>query len=98
MRYKTFSVSIEWKNPSLNHSLWFQNGKLTDNPDWDKRTSSHIEFQTQKKFISFLRWLNYNYPDTIAKVWEKRKGQSDYILFIPMGEDLENLTHKLNNP
>ena len=82
----TFSVSVYPKKKSDHRTFWFQNGELTDSPVWYKMVSSNKSFRTTKKFVTFLRWLEKYYPDTVAEVVEFRSGgRTQYV--IPMGDD-----------
>ena len=91
----TFAVSVQPKDEKDTRSFWFQKGKLTFTPDFNKRVSSHKEFRTITKFVTFLRWLDENHPDTVAKVLEIRpSGRWGYT--IPMGKNWKEYVLQVN--
>ena len=84
----TYSISIFPKDKRDQRSFWFQNGEVTDKPDFSKNASSYRGFRTKNKLETFLRGLDKNYPDVVVRVLEIRPdGRWQYS--IPMGENLK---------
>jgi hypothetical protein len=85
---QTFSASIKPKAKTNSVTYWFQSGKLVTNQevDFSRHFSSHKDFRTVQKFITFLRWLESTHKDVVVHVWEKRP-EGDSLWEIPMGDN-----------
>lgn len=90
VKYKhyTFSVLrvIPKETAKVKPSYWFQKGKLTPSADYSKNISSGRGFRTQRKFLSFLIWLETTYPDTYVQVAETRNNET-IVFYVVMGKD-----------
>ena len=76
IRKTAYSLTVVSKKDSTLY--WFQNGKLIEskNIDRDRGYSSHKDFTTQKKLVTFLRYLSENYKNTLSEVCIHRDGIS----------------------
>ena len=74
-RKKAFTLTVTPKGSS-DKVYWFQNGKLFEFADIDKNRnySSSKSFTTQKKLVSFLRYLSKTHKDTLSEVYIQREG------------------------
>ena len=72
IRKTAYSLTVVSKEDSTLY--WFQNGKLIEskNIDRDRRYSSHKYFTTQKKLVTFLRYLSENHKNTLSEVYIHR--------------------------
>lgn len=88
MKRKKYShyIVVYPKKKSDHTSFWFQDGKMTSSPDFSKNVSNSKGFRTLHKLISFMAFLDENFPETVVKLWTCPHGKKT-IVEIPMGKN-----------
>lgn len=73
-RHNTYSLFVD--------NMWFQNGKLTNEPDWSRDFSNSKSFQTRKKLNSFLTYVFKTFPEKGCKISINRYKETPIVFYI----------------